>query len=436
MYCLVPREYDMVRNDVPAKYRRFAAAIIPTGGVCIVDTRLKRLIDDVMPKVIEIRRDIHRHPELSGEEERTASRVADILSSLGIEFREGIGGNGVVGAIRGAGGPGRVCALRADMDALPMTEQTNLAYSSETEGVMHACGHDTHTAMLLGAAMVLARMKDDFAGTVKFVFQPAEEANPTGGAPAMIEAGALEDPHVDAMVGLHVWPSLATGEIGIRPGAMMGASDRVFVTVRGRSSHGSEPDRGVDAIAAAGQILSAFQTIVSRNVSPLDAAVLSIGTIRGGYRYNVIADEVVMEGTVRTLSPKVQDMMPERIRQIAGGIATAFGATAEIRYVKGYPPLLNDPTVTATVREALHSVSGARVLDVEHPAMGGEDFSFFARVVPSAFLWLGCRPEGVDPATFAPVHNTGFTPDEACFPYGVEALVRSAISVADDRTGR
>ena len=404
-----------------------------------MNTRMKQLLDDVMPKVVEVRRDIHRHPELSGEEERTASRVADALSALGIEFRDGVGGNGVVGLIRGARcaqGTGRVCALRADMDALPMPEQTGLPFSSENDGVMHACGHDAHTAMLLGAAMVLARMKDDFAGSVKLVFQPAEEANPTGGAPAMIGAGALEDPHVDAMVGLHVWPSLLTGEIGLRPGAMMGASDRVFVTIRGRSSHGSEPDKGVDAIAAAGQVLSAFQTIVSRNVSPLDAAVLSIGTIRGGCRYNVIADEVVMEGTVRTLSPKVQDMMPERIRQVACGIAESFGATAEVRYVKGYPPLLNDPAVTATIRGALLEVGGARVLDVEHPAMGGEDFSFFARVVPSAFLWLGCRPAAADPVTFAPVHNNCFTPDEACFPYGVEALVRSALAIVNDETGR
>lgn len=392
-----------------------------------------------MPRVVELRRDIHKHPELSGEEERTAFHVVAALSSLGVEFRDEVGGNGVVGLIRGARGArgaGRVCALRADMDALPMTEQTGLAFSSANDGVMHACGHDAHTAMLLGAAMVLARMKDDFAGAVKLVFQPAEEANPTGGAPAMIEAGALEDPRVDAMVGLHVWPSLATGEIGIRPGAMMGASDRVFVTIRGRSSHGSEPERGVDAIAAAGQVLSAFQTIVSRNVSPLDAAVLSIGTIRGGCRYNVIADEVVMEGTVRTLSPAVQDMIPERIRQIAEGIAGSFGATAEVRYVKGYPPLLNDPAVTATVREALLAVEGARVVDVEHPAMGGEDFSFFAREVPSTFLWLGCRPAHADPAIFAPVHNNCFTPDEACFPYGVAALVRSALAIVNDGTGR
>ena len=309
---------------------------------------MKQLLDDVMPKVVEMRRDIHRHPELSGEEERTASRVADALSSLGVEFRDGVGGNGVVGLIHGARGAGRVCALRADMDALPMPEQTGLPFSSASEGVMHACGHDAHTAMLLGAAMVLARMKDDFAGSVKLVFQPAEEANPTGGAPAMIGAGALEDPHVDAMVGLHVWPSLATGEIGIRPGAMMGASDRVFVTIRGRSSHGSEPDKGVDAIAAAGQVLSAFQTIVSRNVSPLDAAVLSIGTIRGGCRYNVIADEVVMEGTVRTLSPKVQDMMPERILQVAQGIV---GANHLHHQIGALPVLLADTAAVALKHE-------------------------------------------------------------------------------------
>ena len=287
------------------------------------------------PRVVEWRRAIHRHPELSQQEERTAALVAEALEGLGIDVRRKVGGHGVVGLLRGAK-DGLTVGLRADMDALPMREETGLPYASEVEGVMHACGHDAHTAMLLGAACVLSEMRDELAGNVKFLFQPAEELNPTGGAPGMIADGALEAPHVDALFALHVWPLYETGKIVARPGPQMGASDRLFLTVGGKTAHGSAPDQGVDAILIAAQIVSALQSVVSRSVSPLDSAVVTIGTIKGGYRYNVIPDMVEMEGTVRTRGRGLRPPCPSssgarppasRSRWVGAATCATSGAT-------------------------------------------------------------------------------------------------------------
>ena len=294
-------------------------------------------------RVVEWRRRIHRQPELSRQEERTSALAAEVLSGLGLEVRSRVGGHGVVGLLRGGGGDGRTVALRADMDALPMCEETGLPYASEVDGVMHACGHDTHTAMLLGAACVLSELRDGLRGNVKFIFQPAEELNPTGGAPGMIADGVLEDPHVDALFALHVWPGYETGRIVARAGPQMGASDRIYLTVEGKTAHGSAPHQGVDAIVIAAQVVSGLQTLVSRTVAPLDSAVVTIGTIRGGYRYNVIADRVELEGTVRTLAPDTQGALPGLIERTAQGIARALGGDCKVTYVKGYPPTVNDP---------------------------------------------------------------------------------------------
>jgi amidohydrolase len=382
----------------------------------------------IAPKVTEWRRAIHRCPELSEREEKTAALVAEVLAGLGIEVRKNVGGYGVVGLLKGSGGDGgKTVGLRADMDALPMQEETGLPFASTAPGVMHACGHDTHTAMLLGAACVLTELKNDLSGSVKFIFQPAEEMNPTGGAPGMIRDGALENPHVDALFALHVWPGLETGTIASRAGALMGASDRVFVTVSGRTSHGSAPHQGVDAIVIASQIVGGLQTIVSRSVAPLDSAVVSIGTIKGGYRYNVIADLVEMEGTVRTLSPDTQEKMPGRIERAAQGYARALGGDASIRYVRGYPPTLNSPELFQIASEAVAASMGAEhFVNVENPDLGGEDFSFFARERPSLMAWLGCRAAGKSTAETAVLHNTRFDPDEACFPWGVRFLASCA----------
>lgn len=400
-----------------------------------MNERVRSLTNKYEEKMLELRRRIHRRPELSNEERETAALVKSVLEKAGVEVRPGVGGNGVVGVLHGDV-PGACVALRADMDALPMEEKTGLSWASEVKGVMHACGHDAHTAMLLGAALVLSEMKKELPGTVKFLFQPAEEANPVGGAPAMIQQGALRNPDVDAIFGMHVWPSLVTGTVGTRPGALMGASDRLFLTVRGKGAHGSEPENGVDAIAIAAQLISALQTVVSRNVSPLDAAVVSIGVIKGGDRYNVIADEVVLEGTVRTVDPETQEKMPGRIESIVRGVARGMGGDCDMEYVKGYPPLMNDTELAKTVISALKKVVGEdKIVHVEKPALGGEDFSFFTREVPGLFMWLGCRAEGVSKDQTPPLHNNGFLPDEKALSLGVETLVSCALEYLEDRKG-
>ena len=379
-----------------------------------------------LPQVIAWRRDIHAHPELSQHEERTASLVADVLEGLGLEVTRNVGGFGVVGLLRG-NGAGKTVGLRADMDALPLNEETGLPFASETPGVMHACGHDTHTAMLLGAACALSEMRDKIRGSVKFIFQPAEELNPTGGAPGMIRDGVLDNPNVDGLFALHVWPLYETGKIAVRSGSCMAASDRVYLTVHGRTAHGSRPDQGSDAIVAAAHIITGLQPIISRNVSPLDSAVLTIGTIHGGYRYNVIPDTVKLEGTVRTLNPSVQDKMPGLISRTARGIAEGLGCSCDVEYVKGYPPLVNDTDMAAIARDAVRKVYPDAVIIADEPDLAAEDFAFFARERPAFMAWLGCTPEGVNVMDAPKLHNTKFCPDEGCFGYGIDYFVQSAL---------
>ncbi len=383
--------------------------------------------DKVMEQVTAWRRDIHSHPELSQHEERTSGLAVSVLEGLGLEVIRNVGGFGVVGVLRGKR-EGKTIALRADMDALPLTEAAGLAFASQNAGVMHACGHDTHTAMLLGAASVLAGMREELRGNVKFIFQPAEELNPSGGAPGMIRDGVLENPHVDALMALHVWPAYQTGKIAVRSGSLMAASDRVFITVRGKSAHGSRPDQGLDAIVASAHVITGLQSIISRNVSPLDSAVLTIGTIHGGDRYNVIPECVSLEGTVRTLNPDVQERMPAMITRIAQGIAEGLGMACEVKYVKGYPPLVNDSRIAEIARNAVRSRLGDdAVIIPDQPDLTAEDFAFFARERPAVMAWLGCRPESVKPEDMAMLHNTKFCPDEECMKYGIEYFCGSAI---------
>ena len=410
-----------------------------------------------LSQVISWRRDIHSHPELSQNEHRTSELAAGILESLGIDVTRNVGGLGVVGILRGGTSPltplidkrgeqqvppvkggfrgvshegkrTKTIALRADMDALPLNEETGLEYASQVNGVMHACGHDTHTAMLLGAACALSEMREKLNGNVKFIFQPAEELNPTGGAPGMIKDGALEDPHVDALLALHVWPLYETGKLIMKSGPQMGASDRLFISVHGKTAHGSAPEQGVDAIMIAAQVINGLQSIVSRSVSPLDSAVVTIGKITGGYRYNVIPDLVELEGTVRTLRANTQTLMPELITRIAKGIADSLGGSCEVKYVKGYPPLVNDSGLVKVASDSVTKLFGEDALIIpEQPELSAEDFAFFARERPALMAWLGCRPANIDAKDFAKLHNTKFAPDESCFSYGIDFFVQTVI---------
>lgn len=385
---------------------------------------LKNKITTIMPRVHDLRWQIHRYPELSLKEEQTAALVERELIEIGLVPRL-VTNTGVTALLEG-GRPGKTIALRADMDALPLPEETGCLHSSKVAGVMHACGHDVHTAVLLGVARLLASFRERISGNVKFIFQPAEENNPTGGAKPMIEAGVLNDPKVDLILALHVWPELPVGSIGVRDGAMMAASDRVFVKVLGKSSHGSAPHQGIDAIAVSAQVISALQTVVSRNVSPLEAAVLTFGTVRGGHRYNIIANQVELEGTCRTLNPAVRRLVETRIDQVASQVAVGLGAESEVRYVHGYPALINSAEGFTVLKQAGEETLGKDgVVIPQYPAMGAEDFAFFVEKVPGALFWLGCTKLN---APMVPLHSPEFLPAEECLAVGVEVLSRAVFN--------
>lgn len=385
---------------------------------------IKAIINSYFDQIVAYRRHIHQNPELSHEEAQTAAFIAKTLRDMGLEPTTGVGGHGVTAVIEGTG-PGKCVGLRADFDALPIQETTSLPFASQNTGVSHACGHDMHTAMLLGAAHVLLSVRDEFSGCVKLVFQPAEEDVLNCGAVPMIRDGVLENPHVDAMIGQHVWPQYPVGTAAIRNGAMMASSDRFHITVHGKSSHGSAPEDGVDAIVIASQVINALQTIVSRQVSPRDAAVVTIGTIHGGDRYNVIANSVKLEGTSRNLNPEVRNKMPGRIEQIAKGVAESMGGSCEVEYFKGYSPTVNDPDMFELVHGVMRQAIGDGANLPEMPALGGEDFSFYCEQIPSAFFWLGVQTPG---QPFYPIHSGGFSPDENAIPVGIEIAVRSALA--------
>ena len=385
---------------------------------------VKALIEKYWDKVREHRWYLHQHPEPSHQEKNTAAYIAKVLREIGLEPTENVGGYGVVALIEGKG-PGKCVGLRADFDALEITECTGIPYASQNPGIMHACGHDTHTAMLLGAAYVLNELRDRFDGCVKLVFQPAEEDAADSGAKAMIADGVLENPHVDVMYGQHVWPALPTGKIGVRNGAMMASSDRFFITVRGKSSHASRPEGGIDAIMIASYIVAALQSIVARNVGPLDSAVITIGKITGGTRYNIIADEVKMEGTCRNLNPEVRKSMPERITKIAQGIAEGMGGSAEVEYRMCYSPTVNDPEQFKLMCGVIAETLGEDTLVIpENSALGGEDFSYYCEKIPCCFNWLGCHEEGTPEY---PIHNGHFLVQEEAMPLGMETMVSAAL---------
>jgi amidohydrolase len=335
---------------------------------------------------VALRRDLHQHPELSGREERTSEIVAERLAALGIEVRRRIGGTGVVGLLRG-GRPGPCVALRADMDALPIQEATGAVYASRVPGVMHACGHDVHTTCLVGAATLLTELRDDLAGSVKFLFQPAEEDD--RGAEAMLADGALDDPLPSAICGLHTFPRLSAGQIGLKAGPLMAGIDTLRVTVRGAAGHGAAPHRAVDAIVAAAATVVSLQHVVSRRLDPQEPAVVTVGTFNAGVAPNVIADTAELRGTVRWMRPETRDRLPALIRETIEATCRSYGATAEIVYEQTLPPVVNDARVADAVSRAASRVLGDGAVRPAEPTMGGDDFALYLARVPGCYVWLG-----------------------------------------------
>jgi amidohydrolase len=378
--------------------------------------------DDVKARVVQLRREIHRHPELGFEEVRTQALVERELDDIGVAHRR-IANTGVVGVIRGAK-PGRTVALRADMDALPITEKSGEPFSSEVPGKMHACGHDAHTAMLLGAARVLQNMREELHGNVVLLFQPAEEG--PGGAQPMIDEGALDDPKVEAVAMLHVDPRLEPGQIGITPGPVNASADEFHVTVQGRGGHGAYPHTANDAIPAAAAMILALQNIAARETDPLKSVVVTVGTVNGGYRNNVIADEVKMSGTFRAHDPEIRDGLESRARRILDGVAQAYGVSAKLEVLYGYPPVVNDVALAQQFKDYMIANSGLRV-ESPPPTMGAEDFAYFAQRVPGVHVRLGIRSEKAGSVHSG--HSPQFRLDEDALPVGVQTLVAFATSV-------
>ncbi|MFD2172039.1 M20 metallopeptidase family protein [Tumebacillus lipolyticus] len=383
-------------------------------------------IGELYPKLVETRRDLHRHPELGFEEVRTSKVVADWLRELGLEVETGIAKTGVVGRLRGAKS-GKTVALRADMDALPIQDLKTCDYASTVPGVMHACGHDAHTTIVLGAATLLSELRDQLAGDVLFIFQPAEEG--PGGAAPMIEAGVLDG--VDMAFGIHMAPVAPAGIVAVSPGPAMASADEFTLTIRGKGGHGAYPHMAIDAIPIAAQVVTALQQVVSRAVDPTQTAVLSIGTIRGGTKSNVIADAVELTGTVRTFDPLLREEMPKRIESIASGIAASFGASAELDYQFKYPVLVNDREAVSLMRKVCIDMFGAaRVLDAP-PQMSGEDFAYFLQKVPGCFTFLGCKHPQPLVESYN-VHHPAFDIDERVLPLGVQVLVAGVLAYLND----
>ena len=382
------------------------------------------LANAIKNEVIKDRRHIHENPELAFREEQTSIYVQKKLDELGIEYETSYAKTGVVGIIRGKKGDGRCVLLRADMDALPMQEKNDVEYRSKVDGCMHACGHDAHTAMLLGVAKVLKSMENDFCGTVKLMFQPAEEGD--GGAEPMIKAGILNNPKVDGAFALHVEPNYECGTIALKGGALMASPDGFKITVKGKGGHGAFPHLSIDPILTAAKIVEGLQSINSRNISATTPAVVSVCQISGGEAYNIIPDTVTLSGTTRAFDMETRKELFDRIEKISNGICTAMGASCECEFEYMFPPLINDDDMTNLVINVASEVIGKdNVLELKKPFMGGEDFSYIANEVEAAYFYLGCRNE--EKGLVNPWHSSKFDIDEDCLSIGIGIMANCAL---------
>ncbi|MBL7850451.1 MAG: amidohydrolase [Cyclobacteriaceae bacterium] len=407
-----------------------------------VNPKLQAKLDaqatEVEPKVIEWRRHFHQYPELSNRETKTGIYIAEYMKSLGLEVQHPVAKTGVVAILR-TGKPGPVIALRADIDALPVTERNSLPFASKEKavfngqetGVMHACGHDSHTAILMGVATVLVKNKAELKGTIKFFFQPAEEGAPVGeegGAALMIKEGVLENPKVDAAFGMHISSMTPLGMITYRPGGLLAASDTYSITVKGRQAHGSAPWMGVDPIVVGAQIVTGLQTIISRQSElTKEAAVITVGRFQSGIRENIIPEEAFMAGTIRTLDAGMQDKIHEKIKLTATKIAESAGATAEVTIRRGYPITYNDPALTEQMAASLERAAGKDKTVRINASTGAEDFSFFQQQVPGLFFFVGALPPGQDPAKAPSHHTPDFMIDEKGFITGIKAMLNVTV---------
>ena len=404
--------------------------------------KLKQHVDnlaaDYEPEVIEWRHHLHQYPELSNREFKTAAFIAEKLRSFGIEVETEIAHTGVVGVLKG-GKPGPVIGLRADMDALPVTERVPIPwaskeiaeYNGEQVGVMHACGHDTHVSILLGTAKVLSAIRDDLKGTIKFIFQPAEEGAPEGeegGAELMVKEGVLQNPDVEVIFGLHIWSGTEVGKIGYKPGGAMAAANSFSIKVIGKQTHGARPWGGIDPIVTSAMIINGLQTTISRQAElTKEGAVVTVGSIHGGVRSNIIPEEVEMIGTIRTLDDGMREKIFKDIERTATMIAASQGATAEVEIKKGYPVTYNDPDLTAMMLPTLQSSAGKENVTLDKAITGAEDFSFYAKEIPGLFFFLGGMPKGMDSQDAFPHHTPDFFVADESMILGIRTFCNLAI---------
>lgn len=395
--------------------------IILQNSARLTPEAINQFVIDIFDEMMEVRKTLHTFPELGFELHRTSKFIQDFLTACGIEVQTGFAETGVVGILKGVQA-GPVIGLRADMDALPIKEQTGVDFASQHENVMHACGHDMHMTMLLGAAKILSQLQDQLAGTIKFIFQPAEEM--LAGGKYMVQDGVLKNPDVDYIYGFHVWPDLPLGKIGFKSGALMASMDQFEVTVMGQSGHGAAPHQGVDALVGSAQIISSLQTILSREIDPVDAAVVTVGTLEAGTGFNIIAEKATFKGTVRTLNNQTRKDVQDKFERIIEGMSTAFRLQADIQYQTGYPATINSAQYVAYAQQLASKQFGEDVVaELSVPSMASEDFAFYLQEVPGAFLFLGV---GDDEGGAYKLHHEKFLPSAEAMKYGIAQFVAIA----------